>query len=354
MAGLTIKNLTKIFDNKKVIDNISFDVMEGEFCILLGPSGCGKSTILRLIAGLEQQDSGKIFIGDRDVSSLTPKERDIAMVFQSYALYPHLNVYENMAFPLKIKKSPKHEIDRKVKEAARLLNIDELLNRKPKELSGGQRQRVAIGRAIVRSPKLFLFDEPLSNLDAKLRSTMRIEIARLHQQLKTTIIYVTHDQIEAMTLGQKIILIDNGAIQQAGTPREVYEKPANLFAASFIGIPPMNMIEGKLIGDEKGLYFKSDEFTVNIEPRKDLRQFTGKEVTAGIRPESMSPGEGPVSGHLEHMEHIGADVILYLKVNNTRITVRASYDFEIKIGQRLSLTFNPSDIHLFHNGIRIN
>ena len=242
MANLKINSLNKSFGTTNVINDISFEVKEGEFCILLGPSGCGKTTVLRLIAGLESQDEGEIFIGDKEVSNLTPKERDIAMVFQSYALYPHMSVYDNMAFSLNMQKKARQEIDNKVRETAALLGMEELLDRKPKELSGGQRQRVAIGRSIVRDPKLFLFDEPLSNLDAKLRSSMRVELARLHETLKATTVYVTHDQVEAMTLGEKIIVFDKGKIQQTGTPDDIYNRPANLFVASFIGTPQINLV----------------------------------------------------------------------------------------------------------------
>ena len=352
MAGLKITKLTKTFGGKRVIDSISFDVSEGEFCILLGPSGCGKSTVLRLIAGLERQHGGEIYIGDREVSDLTPRERDIAMVFQSYALYPHLDVFENIAFPLKIKKMPRKEIDKKVLAAAGLLDIDTMLKRKPKELSGGQRQRVAIGRAIVREPRLFLFDEPLSNLDAKLRSSMRVELASLHKKLGITTVYVTHDQIEAMTLGQKIVVIDSGVIQQIGTPREIYDRPANLFTASFIGMPSINLLEGRLTKKGEGIFFRSDDLEMPL-PRKDLERYGGQDVTAGIRPESLRPGEGPVRGSLEHIEHIGSETILYVRSGVGRITAKAAPDFEGKIGEDISLAVNPADVHFFIDGKRL-
>jgi multiple sugar transport system ATP-binding protein len=279
MAKLTVRNLEKSFGATSVINDISFDVSEGEFCILLGPSGCGKTTVLRLIAGLENQDKGEIFIDDREVSNLTPKERDVAMVFQSYALYPHLNVYENMAFSLRMQRKTKGEIDRKVRDSAKLLDLEALLQRKPRELSGGQRQRVAIGRAIVRNPKLFLFDEPLSNLDAKLRGSMRIELAKLHQQLGATMVYVTHDQVEAMTLGQKIILFNNGVIQQTGTPQEIYERPSNLFVATFVGSPGINLLKGTIRLEDKQLIFKSGECTIDAGFKNELKAFAGREVT---------------------------------------------------------------------------
>jgi ABC-type sugar transport system ATPase subunit len=353
MAGLKIKNLTKSFGGgRKVVDQVSFEVSEGEFCILLGPSGCGKSTVLKLIAGLERQDDGEIYIGEREVSGLTPKERDIAMVFQSYALYPHLNVYENIAFPLKIRKMPRQKIEKKVQAAAGLLDISSMLKRKPKELSGGQRQRVAIGRAIVREPRLFLFDEPLSNLDAKLRSSMRVELAGLHKKLGITTIYVTHDQIEAMTLGQKIVVIESGIIRQIGTPREIYDRPANIFTASFIGMPSINLIEGRLVKKGDEILFRSDDLELSLAG-KDFGRYTGETVTAGIRPESLSPGEGPVSGTLEHIEHIGSETILYVRSGDMRITAKAAADFEGKAGENMSLAVKTSDIHFFLNGKRL-
>jgi multiple sugar transport system ATP-binding protein len=350
MAGLKIKNLKKSFGKVTVINNISFEVAEGEFCILLGPSGCGKTTVLRLIAGLEQQDEGEIYIADREVSNLTPRERDVAMVFQSYALYPHLNVYENMAFPLKMQKKPKEEIDKKVRDAARLLGIEGLLHRKPRELSGGQRQRVAIGRAIVRSPKLFLFDEPLSNLDAKLRSSMRVELARLHQKLKATMVYVTHDQMEAMTLGEKIILFDQGRIQQIGTPEEVYEKPSNLFVATFIGSPQINLINGYIVVNGERVFFKSGSLMIDIGFREGLKKYAGHEITMGIRPESLIPGEGPIKGHLELIEHLGPETLIYLRTNTTRIIAKAPPDFQKKRGEKISLALSDRGVHFFYRG----
>jgi multiple sugar transport system ATP-binding protein len=353
MAGLRLKKLKKAFGNNIVIDDISFEVIDGEFCILLGPSGCGKTTILRLIAGLEQKGEGEIFIGNREVSELTPKERDVAMVFQSYALYPHMNVYENMAFSLKMKKNLKQDIETKVREVARLLEIEELLYRKPKELSGGQRQRVAIGRAIVRNPKLFLFDEPLSNLDAKLRTAMRVELARLHQKLRSTIIYVTHDQIEAMTLGQKIILLNNGIIQQIGSPNDLYERPSNLFVATFVGSPQINLIEGSLSFDENRLFFHSHAFKIDIDHRKELRRFEGKGLTVGIRPESLLPGEGHVKGRVELVEHLGSETILYIMAGDTKITARVLSAFEKERGDDVTFSLQDKGMHFFINGKRI-
>ncbi len=355
MAELIIKGLNKTFGRQKVIDNISFEVPKGEFCILLGPSGCGKSTILRLIAGLENQDSGEIYIGESEVSELTPKERDIAMVFQSYALYPHMNARDNISFPLRVRKVPKEQIEEKVKEVARLLDIGDLLERKPAELSGGQRQRVALGRAIVRNPKVFLFDEPLSNLDAKLRSAMRIELAKLHQKLKTTMIYVTHDQVEAMTLGEKIILLDKGRIQQTGTPREIYEKPANLFAASFIGSPPMNLAEGKIVYKDSGVFFEADGFLVSLKGRDALREFAGRDATIGIRPECFRWEEGPFRGETEIVEHVGSESFVYVRIPGlaSRFAARAGADFRGRQGDSVVLNVNPEDVHVFCDGKRV-
>lgn len=353
MAQLIIHNLEKSFGSSRVIHNISFTVQEGEFCILLGPSGCGKSTVLRMISGLEQQDSGEIFIDDREVSNLTPRERDVAMVFQSYALYPHMNVYENMAFSLKMQKRHKNEIARTVRETAELLKLEEFLDRKPKELSGGQRQRVAIGRAIVRKPRLFLFDEPLSNLDAKLRSSMRTELSRLHRKIKATTLYVTHDQVEAMTLGQKIVLFDRGEVQQTGTPEELYSSPANLFVAGFIGTPAINLIAGTIKVTGEGLSFVSDGLTLSLGERNSLKQFNAQEVTIGIRPEALAPGDGPIRGRIELVEHLGSEKIVYVKAHDTRLTAKAAPDDRLSQGETISLSFSSKGLHFFHEGKRI-
>lgn len=353
MAGLKIKNLSKSFNGKRVVDRLSLDVPEGEFCIFLGPSGCGKSTVLRLIAGIEAQDEGTIHIGEVDVSALSPKERDVAMVFQSYALYPHLTVYENMAFPLRIKKTPRADIERKVREAAAMLNITELLDRKPREISGGEKQRVAIGRAIVRNPNLFLFDEPLSNLDARLRGGMRLELARLHRKLRATTIYVTHDQVEAMTLGQKIVLLNDGRVQQIGTPQDLYERPVNVFTASFIGAPPMNLLAGEILAEADGVRFRTPAFTVPLKGRPDLRTYDGRMVVAGIRAESLHPGGGIIEGRLEYSEHMGSEVILYVKAGGERIVARAPADFEADMEAPVRLDFSPDSMHFFFEGTRI-
>ena len=354
MAGLRVRGLSKSFGNNTVIKDLSFDVSEGEFCILLGPSGCGKTTVLRLIAGLERQDRGEIFIGDREVSDLSPRQRDVAMVFQSYALYPHLDVYENMAFSLRIQRRPRDEIDRRVREAAVMLGIEGLLRRKPQELSGGQRQRVAIGRAIVRSPSLFLFDEPLSNLDAKLRSSMRVELARLHRRLRATMVYVTHDQTEAMTLGEKIIILDQGVIQQIGTPEEVYDRPVNLFVATFIGTPQMNLINGRIGVEGDGVSFVAGSLRIGLGQRQGLRQYAGEEVTMGIRPEALIPGDGPIRGYLDLVEHLGSESILHVKVDDDiRLVVKAPPDI-YDTGGNISLRLSEKGIHLFHRGRRVS
>jgi ABC-type sugar transport system ATPase subunit len=353
MAGLRIDRLKKAFGHTVVCDGISFDVKDGEFCILLGPSGCGKSTILRMIAGLERQDSGSIFVDGREVSPLSPKERDVAMVFQSYALYPHMNVYENMTFSLRMRKTPREYTDEKVMETARLLEIEDLLDRKPKELSGGQRQRVAIGRAIVRSPKLFLFDEPLSNLDAKLRTAMRVELAGLHRKLGSTIVYVTHDQTEAMTLGQRIILLDQGSIQQTGSPKEIYDHPSNLFVATFVGSPQINLIEGTLTDVKGKLYFQCPDFNLDVSHVAGLDGYRGQDITLGLRPESLSPGEGPVSATIEFIERLGSETILYTRAGSTGLAVRVLSETGKNTGETISFTLSDRGMHFFYEGERV-
>lgn len=353
MEGLKVTGLSKSFGASLVIDSLDFEVEGGELCILLGPSGCGKSTVLRLIAGLEQEDEGDIYLGGRRVNDLQPRDRDIAMVFQSYALYPHLSAYENMAFPLRVRKLPGEQIDRTVREAAALLGLEGLLKRKPSELSGGQRQRVAMGRAIVRKPGLFLFDEPLSNLDAKLRAAMRVELAGLHRKLGATMLYVTHDQVEAMTLGEKIILLEGGRVQQAGTPRELYAKPFNLFVASFVGSPQINLIDGRL-ASEGGLYFRSEPFAIEVPPGAGVAGHAGEDVTLGIRPESLLLGEGPIKGEIELVEHIGSESIIYVRAGGgARLAAREKADFGGKAGETISLDVDAHGLHFFYQGKRI-
>ncbi len=289
MAQVILKKINKVYDrNVHVVKDISLEIKDKEFMVLVGPSGCGKSTILRMIAGLEEITSGEISIGDRVVNELQPKERDIAMVFQNYALYPHMTVYNNMAYGLKLRKLPKDAIEKQVQKTAEILGLQDFLDRKPKQLSGGQRQRVALGRAIVRKPQVFLFDEPLSNLDAKLRILMRAEISRLHKKLDTTIIYVTHDQVEAMTMGDRITVLNDGIIQQCDTPLNLYDHPKNLFVAGFIGSPSMNMIKGEITND-KQLMFSSPEINIPVaeEYRQVLEPYAGKPVILGVRPENI-------------------------------------------------------------------
>ncbi len=352
---LLVQNLSKSFGKKKVLDAISFTVSQGEFCILLGPSGCGKSTMLRLIAGLEHQDEGQILIGGSDVSELSPGDRDVSMVFQSYALYPHMTTYDNIAFPLRIRKMPKDQIDQKVRDAARMLSIEECLDRRPAGLSGGQRQRVALGRAIVRKPKLFLFDEPLSNLDAKLRAAMRIELARLHRQLGITMVYVTHDQVEAMTLGQKIILIDQGRIRQTGEPRELYIRPVDTFVASFIGSPRINLIDGRLRRQQGRTFFDCPAFSLDLGARDADTDVADQRISVGIRPEALRLGEGPIRGEIDLVEHIGAEAYVYMSVAGLpeRIVANVPPDFPGRPGEKISFSADTASVHLFRDGKRV-
>ena len=323
MAKVVLKNLTKKFDEVIAVNNMNNTIEDREFAVLVGPSGCGKTTTLRMVAGLEEVTEGEIYIGDRLVNGVAPKDRDIAMVFQNYALYPHFNVYDNMAFGLKLRRTPKAEIERRVMEAAKILKIEDLLKRKPKQLSGGQRQRVALGRAIVRDPKVFLMDEPLSNLDAKLRVQMRTEIAKLHERLKATIIYVTHDQTEAMTMADKIIILKDGIVQQTGKPQEVYDYPANMFVAGFIGSPAMNFLD-VTITDR--LTFKSNVFELGSTDRvKEViksNNLVGKEVVIGIRPEDLedtnfvqnATKDSTINANVEVTEPMGSEIYLYVDI----------------------------------------
>ncbi len=346
MATVELKNIVKVYDgNVRAVDNANITVNDQEFLVLVGPSGCGKTTTLRMIAGLEDITSGELSIDGKVVNDVPPKDRDIAMVFQNYALYPHMSVYDNMAFGLKIRKFPKEEIEARVKEAAQILDIEELLDRKPKALSGGQRQRVAVGRAIVRKPKVFLFDEPLSNLDAKLRVQMRAEISGLHSRLKATMVYVTHDQVEAMTMADKIVVMKGGLIQQIGSPLTLYNEPANRFVAGFIGSPPMNFCNvsireegGKLIADE-------GSFTLEINGRyaESLKAYTGKDVTFGIRPEDLHPAEskGPsvISASAEVIEPLGAETHLYIKTSRHSLIAKVPPTVHPAVGDEV--LFSP-------------
>ena len=350
MADVVLKNVQKSFGRMKVIHGVDLGIRDGEFVVFVGPSGCGKSTLLRLIAGLEDITAGDLFIGGERVNDLVPAKRGIAMVFQSYALYPHMNVYDNMAFGLELAKSSKAEIDAKVREAARMLQIEQLLDRKPRQLSGGQRQRVAIGRAIVRDPKVFLFDEPLSNLDAALRVQTRIEIAKLHNDTRATMIYVTHDQVEAMTLADRIVVLNGGRIEQVGTPLELYHRPANLFVAGFIGSPQMNLIECQVVGAG------TDEVLVGLPsggtlavPAAPDGVGPGDTLTLGIRPDHVRVGaEGPLKGRVELVEELGENHLLYVDVGGgRRLTVREPGDARHASGSTVTLDLARESCHLF-------
>jgi len=356
MGSVLLKDLTKVFDkNVTAVDRVNLEVKDKEFFVLVGPSGCGKSTTLRLIAGLEEITSGEVYIGDRLVNDVEPKDRDIAMVFQNYALYPHMTVYDNMAFGLKLRKMPKPEIRTRVSDAAKILGIEELLKRKPAALSGGQRQRVAVGRAIVRSPKVFLFDEPLSNLDARLRIGMRAELARIHRQLLTTVFYVTHDQVEAMTLGQRIGVMKDGKLLQVADPLTLYNKPVSRFVAGFIGSPPMNFLEGKV--ETNPLRFIHPAFTLELLPEldKQLGPVKNKPATLGVRPEDilLDSDHGPkqpIRASVEVAELMGNENILHLTVGKDAVTARVPPRHAPKPGSSVDILLNPARLHFFDPG----
>ncbi|WP_335872054.1 ABC transporter ATP-binding protein [Bacillus sp. 2205SS5-2] len=356
MAELKLENIYKIYDNEvTAVTDFNLHIKDKEFIVFVGPSGCGKSTTLRMIAGLEEISQGDFYIGDKRVNDTAPKDRDIAMVFQNYALYPHMSVYDNMAFGLKLRKFDKAEIERRVKEAAKILGLEPLLDRKPKALSGGQRQRVALGRAIVRDAKVFLMDEPLSNLDAKLRVQMRAEIAKLHQRLQTTTIYVTHDQTEAMTMATRIVIMKDGVIQQVGSPKEVYDKPDNVFVGGFIGSPAMNFFSGKL---EEGI-FKIDNKSIEIPEgkMKVLREqgYVGKEIILGVRPEDMhdepvfidSSRGSTISTKIEVAELTGAEMMLYSALGGQEFVARVDSRTIIQAGETVDLAFDMNKCHFF-------
>lgn len=360
MADLQLKNITKVYSgNVTAVKDFTLDIEDKEFLVFVGPSGCGKSTTLRMIAGLEEITSGELYIGGKLVNDVAPKDRDIAMVFQNYALYPHMTVYDNMAFGLKLRKTPKADIEKRVREAARILDIEHLLDRKPKALSGGQRQRVALGRAIVREPKVFLMDEPLSNLDAKLRVQMRTEISKLHKRLGTTFIYVTHDQTEAMTMGSRIVVMKDGVIQQVESPQYIYDHPANLFVAGFIGSPQMNFIDsriaekgGKLFVELKGASLPIPEDKAAIIKEKG---YAGKEVVLGIRPENINDEESFLKEHPEYTvgakvevtELMGSETYLYMKVAGTDAVARVDASSKAKAEQDIKVGFDMTKIHMF-------
>ena len=391
MGAINITSVGKIYPNgTRALEDVSIEVNDGEFVVLVGPSGCGKTTLLRMVAGLEDITEGEISIADNIVNEVAPKDRDIAMVFQNYALYPHMSVYDNMAFSLKLRKFSKDEIDKKVKDAAKTLEIDELLDRKPKALSGGQRQRVAMGRAIVRSPQAFLMDEPLSNLDAKLRVQMRAELGQLHTQLQTTTLYVTHDQVEAMTMGDRVAVIRKGVLQQIDTPREIYLYPKNIFVAGFIGSPSMNFVYATVKISSKGasLTFGEDQIFVK-DPPESLKDYEGKEIVLGVRPEAFEDSvyankkefSEEISIHVSLLEQLGSDTYIhfYKDINpvqteaieeiladegedisvlgtQTKFIARINPNATIEEGKDITLSINPSKLHFFNpeTGLSIN
>ena len=376
MANVSLRHVYKIYDGGvTAVTDFNLEIEDKEFIILVGPSGCGKSTTLRMVAGLEEISEGEVYIGDRLVNDVAPKDRDIAMVFQNYALYPHMTVFDNMAFGLKLRKTPRDEIKRRVEEAARILDIEHLLERKPKALSGGQRQRVALGRAIVREPKVFLLDEPLSNLDAKLRAQMRTEISKLHQRLGTTFIYVTHDQTEAMTMGTRIVVMKSGLVQQVDTPQNLYLYPCNLFVAGFIGSPQMNFIEAKLLKEGEDFFVEYGtedtktragvKFKIKLpaEKNKDncLEEYAGKEVIMGIRPENVhnepelieANKDGIVEANVEVTELMGAETYLYMDSEGQKITARVAPTNTAKPGDKIQIAFETKKIHLFDKDTEI-
>ncbi len=357
MASVTYDHVYKRFGDMVAVNDMNIHIADKEFLVLVGPSGCGKTTALRLLAGLEEISEGQIRIDDRVVNDVAPKDRDIAMVFQSYALYPHLSVYDNMAFGLKLRKTPKEEIKRRVHEAAEILGIQDLLDRKPRQLSGGQRQRVAVGRAIVREPKVFLFDEPLSNLDAKLRVAMRAEISKLHQRLQTTFIYVTHDQVEAMTMATRIAVINKGIVQQIDNPQNLYDRPDNLFVAGFIGSPAMNFFPAKLRKDNGRLFVESEGFAIPIPQEKAQPYFAyeGKNIIFGIRPENIhDPHFTPPNIHAENVEALidvtelmGNEIFLHLLSGKNNFVARIDPRSKLRVGEKAQLAFDMDSFHIF-------
>jgi multiple sugar transport system ATP-binding protein len=359
MAQVKYEGVTKRFGNVVAVSDLNIDIPDKEFLVFVGPSGCGKTTSLRLLAGLEELSEGNIYIGDTLVNDVAPKDRDIAMVFQSYALYPHMSVYDNMAFGLRLRKTPKAEIDTRVKEAANDLGIGELLDRKPKQLSGGQRQRVAVGRAIVRNPAVFLMDEPLSNLDAKLRVDARAMLSRLHQRLETTFIYVTHDQVEAMTMGSRIAVLRDGILQQCAPPQVLYDTPSNIFVAGFIGSPSMNFFDATLVGDANEMFVQSDTFKLKVPEEKAKvyaeKGVAGSEVVFGIRPNDIfDPDfEAPniygqaVTSKVDVTEMMGNEIFLYLLTGNKEFRARVDPRSQMRVGQDVTVTFNMDHMQIF-------
>ncbi len=359
MSTVKLEHITKKYPNGfEAVKDFNLEIGDKEFIIFVGPSGCGKSTTLRMVAGLEEITSGDLYIDGKRMNDVEPKDRDIAMVFQNYALYPHMTVYDNMAFGLKIRKLPKEEIDKKVHEAAKILDLEHLLDRKPKALSGGQRQRVAMGRAIVRNPKVFLMDEPLSNLDAKLRGQMRIEISKLHQNLGTTIIYVTHDQTEAMTLGTRIVVMKDGVVQQVDTPENLYEKPGNKFVAGFIGAPQMNMVTADVV-EKDGVYLEFCGQSIRLDEKRAAilkdRGYVGKKITLGIRPENLYESgdaervnkDAKIHATIRVYEMLGAETYLYFDMDQATWTARVDPSVKVKPGETIDLYMNTEKLHAF-------
>ncbi len=359
MADIRLKNICKTYENDiSVVHDFNLEIKDKEFVVFVGPSGCGKSTTLRMIAGLEEISSGELLIGGKRMNEVAPKDRNIAMVFQSYALYPHKSVYKNMSFALEMKKIPKTEIDRRVREAAKTLDIEQYLNRKPRALSGGQRQRVALGRAMVRNPSVFLLDEPLSNLDAKLRTSMRTEIKKLHNQLETTFVYVTHDQTEAMTMGDRIVVIKDGRIMQADTPREIYHKPQNMFSAGFIGTPRMNFLDASVIKSKKGWSLKLKTDRIDIPESKcpvNIFKYADKEIVLGIRPEDLRDDENYLEKYknaaihvpVEAAELMGSEIYLHTRYAGQPVIAKVSPESPASEGDVITLAVNTDKIHLF-------
>jgi multiple sugar transport system ATP-binding protein len=356
MASVTLKDIVKKFGKTEVIHGVNLHIIDREFMVLVGPSGCGKSTVLRLVAGLEEITRGEILIDDRVVNDMAPKDRGAAMVFQNYALYPHMDVFNNMSFGLKLNKTPKSEIQRRVNEVADILELSDLLKRKPYQLSGGQRQRVAMGRAMVRKPSIFLFDEPLSNLDAKLRTQMRTEIKLLHQKVQTTIIYVTHDQVEAMTLADRIVVMRDGTIEQIGKPIELFQKPDNTFVAGFIGSPPMNLVQARIVHSHTGLKLHfPGKLQIPIPEKPDTKIQNGMEVVMGLRTEDLRvdngekrfPEEWNVDGVVEVVEPLGGETNMHMDLQGTKFIARSEGRRIINVGEKMKLSLNLEHLHIF-------
>ncbi|MDM8533272.1 sn-glycerol-3-phosphate ABC transporter ATP-binding protein UgpC [Clostridiaceae bacterium HSG29] len=359
MANVKLEKINKVYPNGfRAIESIDLDIVDKEFMVLVGPSGCGKTTTLRMIAGLEEITAGKMFIGDTQVNDIAPKDRDIAMVFQNYALYPHMTVYDNMAFGLKLRKFSKKEIDERVTHAADILGIEPLLSRKPKQLSGGQRQRVALGRAIVRNPKVFLMDEPLSNLDAKLRVEMRAELSKLHHDLDTTFVYVTHDQTEAMTMGTRICIMYDGYIQQVDDPQTIYDSPKNKFVAEFIGSPQMNFMDATLVEENGKVYAKVYDRLLELNEDKanivKEKNYIGKEVLLGARPEHAVLDDDGIKAKVEVTELLGSETYVYSKAEGNAIVVRIDPDIKVDVDQEISFKFRSEKVHLFDKETELN